>query len=201
MPQPRYHHKGELVIGPAALVMQPKLAMLMASIIVEWALAESYTAMLFTTLLPGDKTIALEIYHGFFEPSHRSRIFLTVAKKRLSKELYARLEKHLEAVRGAAKDRHIVAHSLWCYSPSIPNCLCVIDQKVITADFIRMTDIVKRIRSSPPREDLVYGKNTKLTAYSEKDLQNMLARMQKLDEIGLALTMDFMLHLDPSLDD
>ena len=181
--------------------MQPKLATLIAAIIAEWTLVETYTGMLFTTLLPGEQSIAHEIYHAFFESGQRTRIFLTVAKKKLSRELYAKAEKYLSDARAGASDRHIVAHSLWCFSPSAPDCLCAIDQISITMNFISKVKILLKNDPAVPNDITDYGKGARLMAYSEQDFINMLQRMRRLDERGLQLALEFTAYLNPPLDD
>ncbi len=112
MPNPRIHTNGELLFGLAALVKQPEMAMLMAVIICRWTLVGTHTAMLFTTLLPNETDTAHDIYLNFFAPETRAQVFLTVARRKLSKGLYKKAEEFLQELRKIMKDRNIIAHGL-----------------------------------------------------------------------------------------
>ena len=196
MPQPRVHVTGDLLMGIPALSKQPQFAYLIALIICRWTIVETHTAMLFTTLLPNETESASDIYHTFFEQNLRSKVFLVVAKNKLSPELYQKAEAFLERLRKIMRDRNKVAHSLWCWSEDVPDCLCTIDQRFATDDMLtRMKQLVEQPFTYPERAP--YGSGAALTAYSKKDFENMLVRMDTFDREGLKLAVEFSKHISP----
>ncbi len=186
MPQPFIHRLGKLKVGPPALEAQPELAKLMALVIVSWTALETSQAMMFCTLMDGEDDVSLDIYHAFIDPKLRQEVFLTVAKRHCSAAWIDGYNKFCSHLKPSSKARNKVAHSTWCYTDEHPDCLCVIEEKDISAGFVRTLQTALADYSSRVElDDTFIGK--KLTRYNAKDFSDILQAMYKLGQVSLGL--------------
>ena len=181
-------------MGEAAFAKQPELVKLMAWVVFKWTILETHTALLFTTLLPADQQLAADVYNDFFDTSLRAKVFLTVAKQKLTTELYEQVVIYQTAMAAVAKSRNKVAHGLWCWSADAPNALCTVKQSSVIADFRKRLECFLHDSKAVTTHGL-YCYEASITTYTSRDFMDIVGRMEKVSMDCLHLAAKIAAHV------
>lgn len=170
----------KIVVGTRGLLESPFLALCISHVITSWTMLESNIAMMFVMLLIGDQDsqTPMAVYHEFFDQGQRNKVFMAIAKRRLSQQLQGELQDFFIKVRKASKMRNDAAHGLWCYSPDFPDYLLIASVSDITDEVAKL--IAGKIKDSSVEllRPQLTGKT--LVGYKKSDFDQAIVNIANL---------------------
>lgn len=153
---------------------RPKLAVLVAEYITQWANLESMMAMSLAFILDSDKKAALAMYGTFDSRASQIRLLLAAAESKLELLHFRVLEAiHSVYIKPVMKERDRFAHWIWGYSPELTDALLLMEPSDKTT-----LHVAAASPPSPPQWDY-----SKIFVVREPDLTRALQRFYKAIEM------------------
>jgi hypothetical protein len=110
-----------------AMVQRPKVAVLVAEAIAEWAQVECSVGVILAVILETEAQTALAMFSALTSSNNQMTIVEAAAKAKLTKADSDLLSALLKIARRAAKERHKLAHWCWALAYELPEALLLID--------------------------------------------------------------------------
>lgn len=110
-----------------AMLQRPKVAVLIAEAISEWAQVECSIGVILAIVLETEAQTALAMFSALTSSNNQMTIVEAAAKAKLTGADSELFTAALKVIRRAAKERHKLAHWCWALAHELPDALLLID--------------------------------------------------------------------------